>query len=166
MNVSYRLLNISMYNIVMKNNKDTPIIVSACLAGLVTNYLGGSFPNERVIELVREGKTIPVCPEQLGGLPTPRPPAERIGDRVMTDEGIDVTAQFARGAEVVSSLVALTGARVAILKAYSPSCGAGLTYDGTFSEGLIEGDGVTAEKLREMGVQLFSDENLPDDFLR
>ena len=144
----------------MDHSKDAPIIVSACLAGLVTNYLGEAWPNPKVIDLVKQGKAIPVCPEQLGGLSTPRAPAECKGVRVITKDGIDVTPQFRRGAELVSKIAALTGAKKAILKANSPSCGVGRTYDGSFSDRLVDGDGVTAERLREMGLVLSTEESL------
>jgi uncharacterized protein YbbK (DUF523 family) len=144
----------------MQIRKDTPIIVSACLAGMETNYLGEAWPHLKVINLVREGKAIPVCPEQLGGLTTPRTPAERRGDGVVTKDGRDVTAQFRKGAEEVARLVELTGAELVILKAKSPSCGVGCTYDGSFSDTLVDKDGVTAEVLRKMGVELLTEESL------
>jgi len=144
----------------MNERKDTPIIVSACLAGLVTNYLGEAWPNPKVIDLVKQGKAIPVCPEQLGGLSTPRAPAERRGKSVVTKYGRDVTAQFRRGAELVQKIAELTGAKKAILKANSPSCGVGRTYDGSFSDRLVDGDGITAERLREMGLELYTEESL------
>jgi uncharacterized protein YbbK (DUF523 family) len=144
----------------MQRREVPPIFVSACLAGLETNYLGEAWPNPKVIDLVREGKAIPICPEQLGGLSTPRTPAERRGNGVVTKDGRDVTAQFKKGAETVARIVELTGAKMAILKAQSPSCGVGCTYDGTFSETLIDGDGVTAEILRNMGLELFTEEDL------
>ncbi|UCD99628.1 MAG: DUF523 domain-containing protein [Chloroflexota bacterium] len=143
----------------MPEEKEPPIIVSACLAGLRTNYLGEAWPYPKIIEMVRKGKAIPICPEQLGGLSTPRIPAERRGDQVIDKNGMDRTEQFNRGAELVSQLVELTGAKVAVLKADSPSCGVGRTYDGTFSDTLIAGDGVTAERLRKLGMELFTEEN-------
>jgi uncharacterized protein YbbK (DUF523 family) len=144
----------------MHGRKDTPIIVSACLAGMETNYLGEATPHPKVINLVRQGKAIPVCPEQLGGLTTPRTPAERTGESVVTVDGRDVTAQFKKGAEEVARLVELTGAELAILKAKSPSCGVGCTYDGSFSDTLVDKDGVTAEILIKMGIELLTEENL------
>ncbi len=144
----------------MDKMKDAPIIVSACLAGLETNYLGEAWPHPEVVRLVREGKAIPMCPEQLGGLTTPRAPAERRGDGVVTKDGRDVTAQFVKGAEEAAKLVALTGAGRVILKARSPSCGVGCTYDGTFSETFIDSDGVTAEILRKLDVELLTEEDL------
>ncbi len=144
----------------MHGRKDAPIIVSACLAGLKTNYLGEAWPHPKVLSLVREGKAIPVCPEQLGGLSTPRTPAERRGNGVVSKDGRDVTPQFKKGAEEVARLIELTGAEVAILKSRSPSCGVGCTYDGSFSDTLVDKDGVTAEILRKMGMELLTEENL------
>jgi uncharacterized protein YbbK (DUF523 family) len=144
----------------MHERKDPPIIVSACLAGMETNYLGEARPHPKVINLVREGKAIPVCPEQLGGLATPRTPAERKGEGVVTKDGRDVTTEFNKGAEEAARIVELTGAELAILKARSPSCGVGCTYDGTFSGTFVDKDGVTAEVLRKMGVELYTEEDL------
>jgi uncharacterized protein YbbK (DUF523 family) len=144
----------------MDERKDAPIIVSACLAGLETNYLGEAFTHPKVVKLVREGKAIPMCPEQLGGLTTPRTPAERRGDDVVTKDGRDVTSQFKRGAEEAVRLVELTGAELVILKARSPSCGVGSTYDGSFRGTFVDSDGVTAERLRKMGVELLTEEDL------
>ena len=140
--------------------KEPPIIVSACLAGTDCNYKGQAKPNPVVVRLVREGKAIPVCPEQLGGLTTPRTPSERKGSKVFTKDGKDVTTQFEKGAKEVYKLCELIGCKKAILKARSPSCGIGEIYDGTFSDTLIAGNGVTAEKLRQMGVELLTEENL------
>ena len=144
----------------MRERKDVPIIVSACLAGLETNYLGEAWPHPKVLKLIKEGKALPICPEQLGGLSTPRPPAERRGMGVVTRDGRDVTEQFKKGAEEAARLVELSGAEKAILKAKSPSCGVGCTYDGTFSDTLVDGDGVTAEMLRKMGLQLFTEDDI------
>jgi uncharacterized protein YbbK (DUF523 family) len=112
------------------------VIVSACLAGLRCRYDGSKKACEAVMRLVAEGKAIPVCPEQLGGLPTPRLPAEIRGGRVVRQDGVDVTAEFSRGAEEVLKLAKLAGATTAILKARSPSCGSGKIYDGSFTGGL------------------------------
>src|SRR5512136_2016262 len=98
------------------------IIVSACLAGVACRYDGGAKPCAAVICLVAEGQAIPVCPEQLGGLPTPRLPAEQVGDRVIRKDGMDVTAEFERGAQEALKVARLVGAKTAILKARSPSC--------------------------------------------
>ena len=136
------------------------IIVSACLAGLHCRYDGGEQSNEEVIRLVAEGKAIPVCPEQLGGLSTPRLPCEIVNGRVVRQDGVDVTAEFVRGARDALSLVRLADAREAILKARSPSCGAGLIYDGTFSHTGTPGDGIFAALCRAEGISLRTEEDL------
>ena len=102
---------------------------------------------------------IPACPEMLGGLGTPRPPAEKTGDRILTREGRDVTDAFERGAHAVAELAG-DEVRVAILKENSPSCGSSFVYDGTFSGAKIPGEGVTAALLRQRGIAVFSDEQL------
>ncbi len=136
------------------------IIVSACLAGMHCRYDGGEVSNDDVLRLVTEGKAIPVCPEQLGGLTTPRLPCEIVNGRVMRQDGVDVTAEFERGARDALSLVRLAGTREAILKARSPSCGAGLIYDGTFSHTVTPGDGIFAALCRAEGISLRTEEDL------
>lgn len=130
------------------------MIVSACLAGYPCRYDGKAKPCAQVIELVRAGKAIPVCPEQLGGLPTPRSAAEIRAGRVVDDEGTDRTEAFRRGAQAVLALAQTYGATQALLQNRSPSCGSGWIYDGTFSKRLIPGDGVTARLLSENGIQV------------
>ena len=130
------------------------IIVSACLAGVNCNYRGESSEVPSVVELVREGRAIMVCPEQLGGLPTPRPPAEIKNRRVITKDGGDVTEAFARGAGEVLKICEKYGCGKAILKSNSPSCGWGRIHDGNFSDALVDGDGVTAALLREHGIEV------------
>jgi uncharacterized protein YbbK (DUF523 family) len=129
-------------------------IVSACLAGIKCRWDGESEPNEIVMKLVREGNAIPVCPEQLGGLPTPRLPAEQKGDKVYTKDGRDVTDEFVNGAEKGLRIAKLCGCKEAILKANSPSCGSGKIYDGTFTGKLINGDGIFAKLLKQNGIKV------------
>ncbi len=136
------------------------IIVSACLAGLRCRYDGGSKPCPAVMRLVAEGKAIPVCPEQLGGLPTPRVSAEMRGGKLINREGVDVSAEFARGAEEALTLAKLAGATTAILKARSPSCGSGQIYDGTFTGTLVSGDGVLAALCKANGIEVKTEEEL------
>jgi len=136
------------------------IIVSACLAGLHCRYDGGEKSNDEVIRLVAEGKAIPVCPEQLGGLSTPRLPCEIVNGKVMRKDGMDVTAEFERGAQDALTLAKLAGAKSAILKAKSPSCGAGRIYDGSFSGSVIPGDGLFANLCRQNGISLQTEEDL------
>ena len=130
------------------------MIVSACLAGLPCRYDGKAKPCAEVMELVRSGKAIPLCPEQLGGLPTPRPPCEIRAGRVMDREGADQTEAFRRGAEAVLAAVQAYGATEALLQNRSPSCGLGWIYDGTFSRKLVQGSGITAQLLAENGIQV------------
>ena len=133
------------------------ILVSACLLGLDCKYTGENNLCPRVAAL-REGHTlIPVCPEQLGGLPTPRPPAERIGEQVRTREGRDVTAAYQRGAEEVLRLARRFGCKKALLKERSPSCGHGKIYDGSFSGILVPGSGVAAQWLAAHGLEIFGE---------
>ena len=130
------------------------IIVSACLAGYRCRYDGKIVPDEEIVALVKRGEAIPVCPEMMGGLPCPRVPAERTADglHVVTREGGDVTDAFRTGAEETLRMARLYGCKQAILKAKSPSCGCGRIYDGTFSNTLRDGSGVTAELLIENGI--------------
>lgn len=136
------------------------IIVSACLAGMHCRYDGGEKSNEEVLRLVAEGKAIPLCPEQLGGLTTPRLPCEIIKGRVIRKDGVDVTAEFERGARDSLTLTKLAGANEAILKAKSPSCGIGRVYDGSFSGKVVPGDGVFAALCRQEGITLRTEEDL------
>ena len=138
------------------------ILVSACLLGVRCRYDGASKPNEAVLKLMECHTLIPVCPEQLGGLATPRPPAERQEDAVRTQSGTDVTEQYRRGAEEALRLCRLYDCRAAVLKERSPSCGSGAVYDGTFSGTLTDGDGVTAELLRANGIPVYGESALEE----
>jgi uncharacterized protein YbbK (DUF523 family) len=135
------------------------IIVSACLAGIKCAYDGESKTSQKVIELIKQGKAIPVCPEQLGGLTTPRPPAEKKGNKVFTKEGEDVTREFKKGAEEALKIALLTNAKTAILKAKSPSCGLNKIYDGTFTKNLINDDGIFVKILKEHKIKIFTEDN-------
>ncbi len=139
---------------------DTPIIVSACLAGVSCRYNGETQPFEAVVELVRQGKAIPFCPEVHGGLPTPRAPCEIARGRAIDSHGNDRTEQFLRGAEEGMRLARLVGCREAILKARSPSCGSGEIYDGTFTSTLISGDGYFAALLKKNGIDVQTEQEL------
>lgn len=133
------------------------ILVSACLLGVNCRYNGGGEVCAEVKKLMEHAELIPVCPEILGGLATPRDPAERIGERVVTKTGTDVTGQYRRGAMETLKLAKLYGCRCAVLKERSPSCGSGRIYDGTHTRTLIPGDGVTAELLKSHGVEVFGE---------
>lgn len=135
-------------------------ICSACLLGINCRYNGERKPNEKVIKLAAEETLIPVCPEQLGGLATPRAAAEIKVGRVVDDEGVDVTKEYKQGAEEVLKIAKLYDIKEAILKQRSPSCGCGQIYDGTFSGVLIDGDGITARLLKENGINVKTEEDL------
>ena len=134
------------------------ILVSACLLGVCCTYRGMAKEQEAVLKLLQEGHTlIPVCPEQLGGLPTPRPASERKGDKVVSSLDVDVTENFARGAKEALRIAKLYDCKVAVLKERSPSCGNGQIYDGSFQGVLIDGDGVTTELLKQHGIRVLGE---------
>jgi uncharacterized protein YbbK (DUF523 family) len=135
-------------------------IVSACLAGIKCRWDGETRPCQKVIELVKQGKAIPVCPEQLGGLTTPRAPAEQKGEKVFTKDGEDVTIQFEIGAKEALKIAKLVNCDEAIIKAKSPSCGSNKVYDGTFSGKLIDGDGVFAKILKENNIKVLTENEI------
>lgn len=138
------------------------ILVSHCLLGEPCRYDGASRLERRVLELHKAGHTlIPVCPEVLGGLDTPRAPAELQPDgRVVNADGEDVTAAYQAGAEAALRIAKQSGCTAAVLKARSPSCGCGEVYDGTFTHTLKGGWGVTARLLREAGLAVMDEENM------
>lgn len=130
------------------------ILVSACLLGVACRYDGKRKPNEAVIALKEKYNLIPVCPEIMGGLPTPRLPSEIRGETVIMENGEDVTDKYSKGAEETLRLARLFGCGKAVLKEKSPSCGSGRIYDGTFSKTLTEGNGVTAVMLLANGIRV------------
>ena len=136
------------------------ILVSACLAGVKCAYDGKARPCQKVIELVEQDKAIPVCPEQLGGMPTPRIPCEQQGNKVVNQEGQDKTAEFKKGAQEALKIAKFAGCQKAILKSKSPSCGAGQVYDGTFTNNVIDGDGVFAGLLRKNGIEVLTEKEI------
>lgn len=141
-------------------DKNEKILISACLAGINCKYNGGNNENSKIITLIKNGNAILVCPEQLGGLTTPRVSAERLEDKVVTKDERDVTEEYNRGADEVLKLAQKLNIKKAILKSRSPSCGKGKIYDGTFSHTLIDNDGVTAELLRKNGIKVFTEEEI------
>ena len=136
-------------------------IVSACLLGENVKYNGGNNLNVSVVEFLKDKEYITVCPETAGELPVPRVPSERLGDRVVTRDGKDVTEAFLNGArrcfEEVSAKVDLKDIEGAILKAKSPSCGSGTIYDGSFSGVTVTGDGVFAQMLKSHGIKVMTE---------
>lgn len=133
------------------------ILVSACLLGVSCRYDGKSKPNENVIALKDRYNLIPVCPEIMGGLPTPRTASEIQGCQVVMGDGTNVTKEYRKGAEEVLRLCRLFECKRAVLKEKSPSCGCGKVYDGTFSGKLIDGNGITAKLLMENGIEVFGE---------
>ena len=140
------------------------LLISACLLGVPCRYDGKSKPVASIERLREKYELIPICPEQLGGLPTPRNPSERIGGRVVMEDGTDVTTQYQKGAQAALELCLREGCVAAVLKERSPSCGSGEIYDGTFTRSLVAGDGVTAELLKENGIKVYG-ESEPDALL-
>ena len=145
------------------------ILVSACLLGVDCRYDGGSKIDSHLKDFLSNHEAIPVCPEQLGGLTTPRAAAEIQGGtgksvlegktQVINKVGEDVTAQFIKGAEETLKLAKLFGCSAAILKARSPSCGCGKIYNGTFTGMLLEGNGVCTQLLLDNGILVYTEEN-------
>ncbi len=138
------------------------ILVSACLLGKPCRYDGRSKPCEKVIKLAeREDiEIIEICPEQLGGLPTPRVPSEKVGDKIISKEGKDVTEFFEIGAKKALDLAKENCCSYAILKLLSPSCSPCGVYDGSFSGKVVNGMGVTARLLTENGIKLVSEKEI------
>jgi uncharacterized protein YbbK (DUF523 family) len=149
---------------------DAVIIVSSCLAGLATRYDGRDNYRREIAALLEQGKAVLVCPEQLGGLPTPRQPAEIVGGsgedvldgraKVVTAHGTDVTEEFVRGAEQALKTAQAVHAKYAVLKESSPSCGSTRIYDGTYSRTKRPGFGVTAALFRRHGIAVYSEDTV------
>lgn len=141
-------------------DKKQRVLVSACLLGLHCRYNCQGVMDADVKALMDTAELIPVCPEILGGLATPRPPAERLGDRVVTVDGCDVTAQYQKGAEETLHLAKLFGCSCAVLKERSPSCGSGRIYDGSHTKTMTDGNGMTAEYLLKAGICVFGESEI------
>lgn len=147
------------------------IVVSSCLAGLEVRYNATHRLNDKLKQLVDEKKAVTVCPEVLGGLPTPREPAEIVGGdgaavldgraRILDRKGTDVTAAYIEGAEKALDVVRKLDASLVVLKENSPSCGSSMIYNGEFSGVRIAGDGVTSALLKRHGYEVISE----DDFM-
>jgi len=138
------------------------LLISACLLGEKCRYDG----NDNLIgglDLLKEKCTlIPVCPEVLGGLETPRNPSEIVDDRVVMNDGRDVTEEYTKGAEIALGTAVENGCEIALMKAKSPSCGSGKIYDGTFSRTLADGDGITVRLLKKYGVKVFNETQIKE----
>lgn len=138
------------------------ILVSACLLGERCRYDGVGKPCAAVLALREKYRLIPVCPEVLGGLPTPRVPSEIVGDRVVMRNGTDVTENYRIGAERALTIALENECRVAILKEKSPSCGTGMIYNGQFNGTLITGNGVCTKLLAENGIRVLGESVLSE----
>ena len=136
-------------------------LCSACLLGIACRYDGMPKPDAKVLELAKTEVLIPVCPEQLGGLPTPREPSEntKLGN-IVSKSGKDVSKAFNKGALETLKIAKLYGIKEAILKQRSPSCGSGQIYDGSFSGKIVKGDGITTALLKKNGIKVISEEEL------
>lgn len=144
-----------------QDSSAAPVLVSACLAGQACRYNATAAPHAAVLELVRKGRAVLVCPEVLGCLPVPREPMELRQGRAMGASGADHTEAFLAGARRALGICRRHGCTRAILKSRSPSCGCGQVYDGSFSGRLVPGDGLFAALLKENGVAVCSEQELP-----
>ena len=136
------------------------ILISACLLGVPCRYDGKSIPNDAVWQLAKTYRLIPVCPEVMGGLPTPREPMELQGDRVVGQSGADGTSAYRKGAQIALDLAKQYGCRAALLKERSPSCGAGEIHNGRFDGGMVPGNGITAACLLAEGIAVFHERQI------
>ncbi len=135
------------------------VLMSACLCGNRCRYKGDDCFDQRLADLFGDCIVIPVCAEQLGGLSTPRNPAERVGDRIISNAGVDVTEEYSRGARLVVEIAQANDVDFCVLKANSPSCGKGRIYDGSFTGKKIDGNGLACEKLLEAGFTVYTEED-------
>lgn len=136
------------------------ILVSACLLGVNCKYNGQNNENQEVLDFIKDKEVIIVCPEILGGLTTPRKPAEIVADKVINIDGNDVTSNYIRGAEETLKLAKLFGVKKALLKSKSPSCGHHLVYDGTFTNTLTTKDGITTKLLKENNIEVITEKDI------
>ncbi|GAB6170385.1 DUF523 domain-containing protein [Clostridium carnis] len=146
-------------------------LISSCLCGVNCKYNGGNNLNKYCVKLLKAGKAILVCPEQLGGLSTPRIPAEILGtaegvisgkDKVLNKDGRDVTNEFLKGAKETLHIAKESKVKVAILKEGSPSCGVNFIYNGKFNGIKIEGRGITTSILESANIEVISDIDMED----
>lgn len=136
------------------------ILISACLIGDNVKYNGGNNLTPKLDALLEKYELIPFCPEVEGGLSTPRSPAERVGERVINQDGEDVTDAYMNGAELAFNICLYLKIKKVILKEKSPSCGSKIIYDGSFSHKEIPGMGVTAEYLKKKGIEVYNEDEI------
>lgn len=135
------------------------ILVSACLCGINCKYNGSNNYDEKIFNLVKEGIAIPICPEQLGGLSTPRVPSEIKNNRVINKDGVDVTDNFKKGALEVLELCKKLNINKVILKSKSPSCGKGKIYSGDFDGKLVDGNGILTDMLLKNNIEVINSDD-------
>ena len=140
------------------------ILISACLVGDKCKYDGHTNYTPLIKDLLEKYELVPFCPEVEGGLPTPRKPSERKGDKVVNNAGKDVTRNFELGAEKALNICKYLNIKIAILKENSPSCGVNQIYDGNFNKKLIKGEGVTTELLRKNGITVYTENQIEELF--
>lgn len=138
-------------------------LVSSCLAGINCRYNGSNNTKQTIVQMVKEGKAIPVCPEVLAGLPTPRTCCEITTDtdrnkKVIGKDGTDHTKEFREGAMKSLEIAKSLNIKKAILQSRSPSCGYRYIYDGNFSGNIVEGNGLTADLLLQNGIEVVTEE--------
>ena len=138
------------------------IIVSGCLFGNDCRYKGDNCKCEELLTLAEKHTLIPVCPEQMGGLSTPRDPAEIVGDKVISNHGKDVTYEYTKGAETALYIAKVNNADAVVLKANSPSCGKGIIYDGTFTGNKTSGNGLAAKMFLDEGYNVFTENEIQE----
>ena len=138
------------------------ILISACLVGDKCKYDGHTNYTPLIKDLLEKYELVPFCPEVEGGLPTPRKPSERKGDKVINNAGKDVTRNFQLGAEKALNICKYLNIKIAILKENSPSCGVNQIYDGNFKNKLIKGEGVTTELLRKNGITVYTENQIEE----
>lgn len=136
------------------------IVVSACLLGENCKYNGGNNLCSELVKLRDKYNFIPICPETFGGLKSPREPAEICGNRILLKSGEDVTSEFCKGAKISLEIAKEHNCKYAILKERSPSCGVNFIYDGTFSNNIIKGMGITAKLLSDNCIMLLSENEI------
>lgn len=136
------------------------ILISACLIGDKTRYDGKSNYTPLVKSLLEKYELVPFCPEVEGGLSIPRQPSEIKKDEVVTKSGKKVTNNYKKGAELALNICLYLGIRIAILKENSPSCGVKQIHDGSFSNRLIKGSGITTSLLKREGIRVLSEEEI------
>jgi len=143
----------------MEHEKDS-ILISACLVGERCRYDGNHNKIDCLDQLSKKYRLVSACPEQLGGLDTPRDPAEKLGNRVITTSGLDVTKAFFNGAKETLKRYHANHCKFAVLKERSPSCGCGKIYDGSFQKNLIDGNGMTAQLFLDNGIVIFGESDM------